>query len=275
LKFRIDHDMHIHSMISPCAGNDPRQTTEAILTYGVCSDCRLLCLTDHIWDEKSPSRSKNVWLNCGNDMTRARSVLPLPQSECCRFLFGMEVDMDLDGNIASSPEEMEKLDFLVFAPSHLHLGGFSVPSDLDPSPEVHKKLYIERMNRLLSMDIPFHKAGLAHPTCSLACTADPVRMFDLISDREYEDMWTKVRDKGMGIEINIDSCYTGEALERIMRPYRIAKALGCKFYLGSDAHTPEGFRGAQRSFQKHIDCLDLQEEDKMPFILGNMASEHL
>lgn len=60
MKFRIDHDMHIHLLISPCAGNDPRQTTEAILTYGVCSGCRLLCLTDHTWDEKSPSRGQDA-----------------------------------------------------------------------------------------------------------------------------------------------------------------------------------------------------------------------
>ena len=271
MKFRIDHDMHIHSLISPCAGNDPRQTKEAILAYGISSDMRLLCIADHIWDEKAPSRSRNLWLNCGNDMAKARSILPLPQSKHCRFLFGMEVDMDLDGQIAVSPGEMEKLDFLVFAPSHLHLNGFSVPADLDPSPEVHKKLYMERMDRLLSMDIPFHKSGLAHPTCSLACKADPVGMFDLISDREYEAMWTRVRDKGMGIEINIGKQYTPEELERIMRPYRIAKAVGCKFYLGGDTHTPDEMRGLVRKFQKHIDILGLTEEDKLPFVRENMA----
>ena len=273
MKFKIDHDLHIHSYISPCAGNDPRQTKEAILTYGVSTGRRLLCVTDHIWDEKSPSNSDNLWLNCGNDMARSRSILPLPQSKVCRFLFGMEVDMDLDGKVAASPEEMEKLDFLVFAPSHLHLNGFTVPADLDPSPEVHKNLYMKRMDILLNMDIPFHKSGLAHPTCSLACKAAPILMFDMITDREYEEMWARVRDKGMGVEINIGPAdrYTADELEHIMRPYRIAKAVGCKFYLGSDAHTPEGF--TNRSFEKYIDILDLQEEDKLPFVIENRVPE--
>jgi len=273
MKFQIDHDLHIHSMISPCAGNDPRQTKEAILSYGVCSDLRLLCLADHIWDEKSPTKSQWSWLSCGNDMARARSILPLPQSKHCRFLFGMEVDMDMEGNLAATREEMDTLDFLVFAPSHLHMDGFTVPRGLDSSPEVHKNLYLKRMDILLNADIPYGKTGLAHPACSLACKADPVRMFDLITDREYEQMWTRVRDKGMGVEINISERYTPEELERVMRLYRIAKAVGCKFYLGGDAHIPEETRGLIRKFQKHIDILGLTEEDKLPFVIENRAPE--
>lgn len=273
MKFQIDHDLHIHSLISPCAGNDPRQTKEAILSYGICSDLRLLCIADHVWDEKSESNAYAAWLHCGNDMTRARSLLPLPQSRHCRFLFGMEVDMDLNGQLAATREEMERLDFLVFAPSHLHMDGFTVPRGLDSSAEVHKKLYLERMDILLQADLPYGKTGLAHPTCSLACKADPVRMFDLITDREYEEMWTRVRDKGMGVEINIGTQYTPEELERIMRPYRIAKAVGCKFYLGGDAHTPDETRGLIRKFRKHIDILGLTEEDKLPFVLENRAPE--
>ena len=185
----------------------------------------------------------------------------------------MEVDMDMEGNLAATREEMDRLDFLVFAPSHLHAEGFTVPRNLDSSPEVHKNLYLKRMDILLNADIPYGKTGLAHPACSLACKADPVRMFDLITDREYEQMWTRVRDKGMGVEINISERYTPEELERVMRLYRIAKAVGCKFYLGGDAHIPEETRGLIRKFQKHIDILGLTEEDKLPFVIENRAPE--
>lgn len=266
MKFQIDHDLHIHTLISPCAGNDPRQTPEAILSYGICSDLKLLCVADHVWDEKVPSNAYVPWLHHGINMTRARSLLPLPQSKHCRFLFGMEVDMDLDGNLAASREEMDKLDFIVFAPSHLHMGTFTVPAGFDPSAEAHKKLYLNRMDLLLKADLPYGKTGLAHPTCSLACTEEPVRMFDLITDREYEEMWTRVRDKGMGVEINFGTFYTPEELERILRPYRIAKAVGCKFYLGGDAHTPDETRGLTRKFQRFVDLLALTEEDKIPFV---------
>ena len=71
----------------------------------------------------------------------------------------------------------------------------------------------------------------------------------------------------MGIELNeyIEN-YEGEELEVHMNIYRIAKNAGCKFYFGSDAHTPEGLRKAPPRFEKFIDFLDLKEEDKFnPF----------
>ena len=267
MKFRVDHDMHIHTSISPCAGYDARQTKEAVLAYGVSNGLRLLNVADHVWDEKVPSRSQNLWLERGINLDRARSLLPLPQSRYCRFLLGM----DLDGNVAVSREEAEKQDFVIFAPSHLHLGGFTVPRDLDPSAEAHKNLYLKRLNLLLDMDFPFYKSGLAHPACPIVCEAEPVRVFDLITDREYEALWTRVRDRGMGVEINIDKGYNAEELEHIMRPLRIAKAMGCKFYLGGDAHTPEDFRGLRSRFEKYVDILGLQEEDKLPYVREHLA----
>ena len=37
---------------------------------------------------------------------------------------------------------------------------------------------------------------------------------------------------------------------------------GCKFYLASDAHTPEQLNVATERFQRAIDLLDLTEDDK-------------
>ena len=59
--------------------------------------------------------------------------------------------------------------------------------------------------------------------------------------------------------------YTLEELESILRPYKIAKKCGCKFYLGSDAHTQDGFIGAKENFEKIVDLLELEESDKFTF----------
>ena len=275
MKFRLDHDLHIHSLLTPCAGYDPRQTKEAILSYGIASGLRLLSVADHVWDEKAPHSEECNWSweHIGCTLERGKSLLPLPQSPHCKFIFGAEVDMDLGGNLAVSAEEMEKLDFIVIAVSHLHLGDFTVPGDLDPSAEVHKELYLKRMHALLDMDLPWHKTGLAHPTCSLACAKEPVRMFDLITDAEYREMWTKVRDRGMGIEINHGGTISKEDLPHILRPYQIAKEVGCKFYLGGDAHTPDDIPSILPNWQRFVDWLDLQEEDKLPFVHEMLKKE--
>lgn len=270
MRYQIDHDLHIHSLISPCAGNDPRQTKEAILTYGLVNGFRLLCVTDHIWDRKVKTSGQS-WLDLGNDIEKGRTLLPLPQSEACRFLFGMEVDIDAAGNPGVSRGEMDNFDFLIFAPSHQHMKGFTVPTDLDESAEVHKNLFLKRNHALLDHDLPAGKTGLAHFTCSLACTQDKIRMFDLITDEEYARLFDRVRQKDMGVELNIDDGYTGEEMPHILRPYLIARRAGCKFYLGGDAHTPEENARSKARFARFIDLLNLEESDKYAFISKHRA----
>ena len=53
--------------------------------------------------------------------------------------------------------------------------------------------------------------------------------------------------------------------EIVCRPYKIAKAQGCKFYMGSDAHHPGDLNDALERFERMIDMLELTEEDKFYF----------
>ena len=108
MRFQADHDLHMHSYISPCAGHDMRWTPQAILTYGIASGLKLVGITDHIWDKKVKTTCR-TWADLGLDLEKGREILPLPQSKLCKMLFGIEVDMDYLGNIAVSKEEMERM----------------------------------------------------------------------------------------------------------------------------------------------------------------------
>lgn len=273
MRYQVDHDLHIHSYISPCLGHDVRQTPEAILSYGLSSDFRLVCVTDHIADRKVETPCWN-WAQDSLDLERGRKLLPLPQSDYCRFLLGMEVDMDYMGNFCVSKEEMESFDFLILAPSHLHMGGFTIDKKVvDDSAEAHKKYYLERMDQILKADLPFEKCGLAHFTTCLVCPKEPIRVFELFSDGEYEEMFGRVAEKGMGVELNFREEWNiyqkKKEREEILRPFRIAKKMGCRFYLGSDSHSPEEFWGQRAFFEQVVDLLNLQEEDKFPFVIDN------
>ena len=48
----------------------------------------------------------------------------------------------------------------------------------------------------------------------------------------------------------------------VLRPFRIAKSCGCKFYCGSDAHHPASFADCRAIFERAIDRLGLRESDK-------------
>ena len=81
----------------------------------------------------------------------------------------------------------------------------------------------------------------------LAGAEDPERMYiDVI-----------MPDK---IELNMK--YPEENTELLLRPYVIAKECGCKFYLGSDAHTSHSLDHTVANFEKIVSALSLDESDK-------------
>ena len=120
------------------------------------------------------------------------------------------------------------------------------------------------------MDLPAHKVGIAHLTCSLMAPEKPedhLTVLDMIGDDAYRQVFTELAQKGFGYELNFTPGeYTAQELERVLRPYRIAKDCGCKFYFGSDAHDPERLAEAPAIFEQIVDLLGLEESDKFdPF----------
>lgn len=275
MKFQIDHDLHIHSYISPCVAHDPRQTKEAILAYGLTNNFGLLCVTDHIWDSKVKSVKGNWWVNLGLDFEKAKEILPLPQSEKCRFLFGIEADMDYLGNVGISKEEYDTFDFIILSPSHLHAEGFARDgAKVGKTAAEYKAFYKERLLQILNMDLPFQKCGLAHFTSCLTCEEGEFAAIDRFTDEEFREIFGLAAKRGIGIELNVwgfATKYTHEERESILRPYRIAKEMGCKFYLGGDAHKPEEFMPRKEEWQFLVDTLELTEDDKLPFVKENIA----
>ena len=217
------------------------------------------------------------WLRRGLDIEKAKEILPLPQSPMCRFLFGMEVDMDAEGNVGISREEYDTFDFLILAPSHVHIvEQYKTMHAGETVTEAHKRWYKERIFGFLNMDLPYSKCGLAHFTTGLVCRTDPIKVFELFSNEEYREIFGLVAKRGVGVELNIgkklhEYVREPDVLEQILRPYRIAREMGCKFYLGGDAHEPEAFAGRKALFEQLIDLLELTEEDKFPLVKKHLA----
>lgn len=272
MKFQIDHDLHIHSHISPCAGYDPRQNPEAILSYGLSNDFGLLCITDHIWDQNVATVDRNPWKKRGLDVERAKSILPLPQSQKCKFLLGIEVDMDYLGNLGLSSQNYDVFDFIVLAPSHLHLKNFTRDvQSVGTSAAELKACYQKRLLQLLNMDLPFHKCGLAHFASCLDCEEGKFAVLDRFTDEEFAEIFGLAAARGLGIELNADE-FSEDPMEIVLRPYRIAKKMGCKFYLGSDAHQPEDFASKKAQLQQIVGQLQLTEADKLPLVKALRAN---
>ena len=109
MKFKIDHDYHIHSVISSCS-RDPEQTAERILEYAKNAGLSRICITDHYWDRKVPGASK--WYE-PQDFDHISKILPLPQADGVEFLFGCETEMDKFFTVGMPRERFDDFDFVI------------------------------------------------------------------------------------------------------------------------------------------------------------------
>ncbi len=266
MKYIIDHDYHIHSELSSCS-NDPNQSTERILQYAKDNGLKKICITDHFWDERVEGASD--WYAPQN-FEHISSAKPLPSADGIEFLFGCETDMDKFFTVGVSPERYDEFDFIVIPTTHLHMTGFTLSEEDAQSDARRAELWVERFERLLSIDLPFHKIGLAHLACPLIRPSDRaafLSVLDSIPESDMRRLFSRAAELGCGIEINYcDMRFKDDEEDSVLRMFRIAKECGCKFYLGSDAHHPKTFDDTDRGFSRAIDLLGLEESDK--FVIG-------
>lgn len=263
MKYIIDHDYHIHSCLSLCS-NDPAQTAERMLQYAEENGLTSLALTDHFWDEAIEGALGRFYQEQTVDYIM--QALPLPQSERVRFYFGGECDVDRFGHVTVTKETCDKMDFITVPTTHFHLGGQAFPHGETRTPAERAVLWVERFDVLLNSGLPLRKMGVAHLTCPLVDNTSRenyVKTLSLIDEGEMYRLFKTAAAAGLGIEINADDMkYAPEEADVVLRPYRIAKECGCKFYLGSDAHHPDGLDAAIPLFCKGIEALGLEESDK-------------
>ena len=147
----------------------------------------------------------------------------------------------------------------------MHMNGFTLTKEEEENAQTRAEAWVKRLDAVLSMDLPFHKVGLAHLTCTLIAPTREMYLETLsrIPEEEMHRLFEKAAALGVGIELNESfNHYTEDEWKLILRPYRIAKSHGCKFYLGSDAHTVKGLGYAMQKHQRMVEDLGLTEEDK-------------
>ncbi len=261
MRYVFDNDLHIHSQISLCS-KDPEQTTERILQYARDNGLKTIVLTDHFWDESIPDVTKFYTIQNYSWVSQAK---PLPQSEGINFLFGVETDIDKFMRLGVPKERFDDFDFVVVPTTHLHMKGFTISEEDAETVEGRAKVWIEKLEGLLNMDLPFHKIGIAHLACNLIAPKreEFLQVLDLLPTDKLTELFTKCANLGAGIELNsYDMKFADSEADTVLRMFRIAKSCGCKFYMGSDAHHPYGLDEAKAAFERAIDLLELTEEDK-------------
>ena len=261
MRFVFDADLHIHSQISTCS-RDPEQNNERILQYAVDNNLTTICLADHHWD--SDVEGADMWYAPQNYEHIAQAK-PLPQKEGIRFLWGCETELDKHLTLGLSKEKFDRFDFIIIPTTHLHMKGMTISEEDAATPEGRAKVWLQRLDAVLNMDLPFKKVGIPHLTTGLIAPTreDFLKALNLLPTEELERLFTKAAKLGVGIELNASGMnFPDEEADTILRIYRIAKQCGCKFYCGSDAHHPARFETTKALLERVIEMLDLTEDDK-------------
>lgn len=267
MRYIVDHDFHIHSGGSMCSG-DPNQTPARILQYAVEEGFTAVALTDHFWDETVPM-PQGGWgpdFYTSQNWLHIQKQLPLPSHEGIRFLFGAEVDMTLDGSVGISPERLARMDMALISISHFHCTDFTIRSEDAATAEGRAQVLLDKLERLLTYDLPWHKIGLAHLTGPKLGGGDPAvhcEVLRLVKGERLTNLFKKAAALGVGIELNTATFRFGDDAEEqaVVDFYAHAKACGCKFFFGSDAHGAAQFEPHRQRGQAMADALGLTEAD--------------
>lgn len=270
MKYKVDHDLHIHTQLSSCS-NDPEQTSECLLNYAKENGLSCICVTDHYWDREAEGASD--WYK-PQDFEHISSILPLPKADGIDFLFGAETEFTRKMKVTMPRSRFDCFDFVIIPTTHLHMNGLTIEQkdvDSEDTNRIRAELWVKRFDGLLDLDLPFRKIGVAHLACGLlnnrGTFEDYLDTLAHISSEDMERVFARAAEAGCGIELNQDDiCRMQKAPEEVERMFRIAKGMGCKFYMGSDAHHPRSLVNAKARFEYAVDALGLEERDK--FYIG-------
>lgn len=257
--FPINHDMHAHTVLSSCC-QDPRQTVSNILAHAQSSGYALQCITDHLWDASVPGASP--WY-APQDIAHVKRSLPLPPSGGVRLAFGCETEFLGGDKLGLSPGHMNDFDFIIIPPNHFHMADFVRPASVT-DPEDIALLLTRRLEEIARLPLPFHKVGIAHLTTGLIRKGgDKYEVLRAVPEERFFDAMRRLQRLGAGIEINGASYKEGWLghQEDELRLLRLAKAAGCRFYLGSDAHSLEALDRVPQALPTVVSLLGLTDAD--------------
>ena len=278
VKYIVDHDIHIHTELSLCS-LDPQQSVENIIKYAEKRGLKHICITDHLWDSSEIEIWNHEWWYSQQDFKYVTSKLPLPKSDTVNVHFGCETELDCNMVVGLHKKHFSDFEFIIIPTTHMHSHLVVTDEDYN-SIERRKELYISRLDGLLDQDLPFEKIGIPHFTIPFIAGMivnpwyqqpnwiDHLKFLDMIEDSEFERVFTKLAKKGAGLELNFVLSHYKTDYEKdcMLRPYRIAKKCGAKFYFGSDGHIPKDFEGVTENHEAIVEALGLLESDKFsPF----------
>lgn len=257
-------DLHVHTNLSNCA---PKETVpSSYIPYCNSEEIKTIGFSNHIYPN-SWIRHQEVGENAGFDrVMRIRPDLEkLRKSTDLRILLGGEVEVVYGKEPSLTKELSKNFDYILIAASHVMNIMFEYTNYDLSTPDKLRDLIIERFEYACNLDYPV-PMGICHPLYAL-CTPWEQEVIDGISDSKLADCFTLARKKNKSIEIH--ACLYRPGTQRnelgispsYLRMLSAAKACGCHFHFGADAHSVSAFSGVHSTLRKAAEIVGITKED--------------
>ncbi|GEM_PF-1939326 len=245
-------DLHTHTNLSLCA---PASTVPAsYLPYCQQEDIQVLGFSNHLY-----YKEWNLLGQTGDQMGVNRVLRLAPQlaetqkQTDMKLLFGCEVEVIYGKEPALAPADATPFDYVLIAASHI----LNIPHEYDTrelqDADKLRERTLERFLFACSLDYPV-PVGICHPLYPI-CSPVEQQVVDGISDSQLAECFSLAAKKNISIEIHACLYRKGTALNEeglspsYLRVLSAAKACGCKFHFGADAHAPEAFTGVHNKLR--------------------------
>ena len=277
---KVTHDFHIHTHLSLCSGKNGG-TLAQYLGSAKEQGLKTLGFADHFWDagvgfDSLYINSKNVsdvpyYYQTQNfeHVSELKREIESTDTGDIKVLFGVEAEYDpVNHGIAVTEAVAEQLDFIIVPNSHTHM---MMDVKYYETYELHRDYMIRALEEIATCRMSKYVKSIAHPFNPVQTSlADEIEILKITSDDMFKKVFSLCAEKGIALEINTStmrSLYgntsnTGEQ----ERMFAIAKACGCRFSFGSDAHTLSGHAHHSEMSAFCVEKLGLCESDIADFV---------
>ncbi len=233
-------DMHIHTPASVCCSSDT-QIPDNIIPLLARKGYKKIGFIDHVWDSKDVPPSDFYVTQDGKKHLELHKFIHSREWEI-EVWVGCEADMKAPGVFGITHELKEKLDYVAMATNHFHLKDF-VEQPADSTPRALAQHMLKFFISAAESGLPDLLVHPFYPYGNIDIYDDTI---SCLSDTELIDAFSVAASNNIAIEIN--KCYLPQlrperlfSIETPLRILTLAKQAGCKFSLGSDAHSLETF----------------------------------
>lgn len=262
----FDHDLHIHTFLSRCCKTPWESFPENIVRRAAEAGLKTIGLADHLWDSAVSGATQWYAVQDLEYVSQIRRLVP-GDTRGVRVLVGCETEIRGDGTVCLTPQAAEKMDFVLIPHSHLHIKG-NLPAGVS-TPRQLADLLADRFLR--SLDAPFI-TGIPHAFIPAKHEDKADAVIDCLSAGQLQDCFGKAAQRGAAIEItpNFFPSLKGHVAppfheESYLHVLTVAKQAGCRFYLGSDAHTLARV-GATAGLLPYVERLGIISADLHPLV---------